>query len=93
VDAPSTSLRVHVSPGASRQGIAGRHGDAWKLRVSAPAEAGCANEAVVRLLAETLGLRRRDVQLVSGHAGRVKVVRLSGLGHAEAERRLREVSP
>jgi uncharacterized protein len=61
--------------------------------VSAPAEAGRANEAVVGLLAETLGLRRRDVHLVSGHAGRDKVIRLSGLDQAEAERRLREVSP
>jgi uncharacterized protein (TIGR00251 family) len=84
---------VHVSPGATTQGVAGRHGDAWKVRVSAPAEGGRANEAVVRLLAETLGVRRRDVTLVSGHGGREKIVRLTGLGHAEAERRLEEVSP
>ena len=51
-------------------------------------ERGRANEAVLRLLAETLGLPKSDVSLVSGHAGRDKVVELRGLGEAEVESRL-----
>jgi uncharacterized protein (TIGR00251 family) len=66
----------------------GRHGDAWKVAVPAPPEAGKANEAVLRLLAETLGLARRDVELVAGRSGRDKVVSLTGIGEQEAERRL-----
>ena len=86
--APPTRLRVRVSPGARRGGVAGRVGDVWKLRVTAPAEGGRANDAVVRLLAETVDVPRRSVSLVSGHAARDKVFELNGVGAAEVERRL-----
>jgi hypothetical protein len=85
---PSTRLRLRVSPGARRTELVGRHGDAWKVRVSAPAEDGRANEAVLRLLAEQVGLPRRAVSLFSGHSAREKVVQVDGLDRAESERRL-----
>jgi uncharacterized protein len=84
----STSLRVRVSPGASRTELVGRHGDGWKVRVSAPPEGGRANDAVLRLLAERLELPRRSLEIVSGHGGRDKVVRMAGISWAESERRL-----
>ena len=86
--APSTRVRVRVSPGARRGGVAGRVGEVWKLRVTAPAEGGRANEAVLRLLAETADVPRRQVALVSGHTAREKVVELEGVDAAEVERRL-----
>jgi uncharacterized protein (TIGR00251 family) len=86
--APSTRVRVRVSPGARRGGVAGRVGEVWKLRVTAPAEGGRANEAVLRLLAETADVPRRQVALVSGHTAREKVVELEGVEAAEVERRL-----
>ena len=86
--AARTRLRVRVSPGASRTAVSGRHGEAWKVRVAAPPEAGRANEAVVSLLAETLSLPRRSVTLVAGLGARDKVVEVAGLEQAEAERRL-----
>ena len=86
--APSTRLRVRVSPGARRGGVAGRVGEVWKLRVTAPAEDGRANEAVVKLLADTVDVPRRQVALVSGHTAREKVVELEGVEAAEVERRL-----
>ena len=84
----STRLRLRVSPGAVRAGVVGRHGDAWKIRVAAAPEAGRANDAVVRLLADTLSLPRDAVRLVSGHGGRDKIVELAGLGRSQTERRL-----
>lgn len=86
--APSTRLRVRVSPGARRVGVAGRVGEIWKLRVTAPAEGGRANAALLRLLAETFDVPRGSVSLVSGHGARDKVVELRGVDPAEAERRL-----
>jgi uncharacterized protein (TIGR00251 family) len=81
-------LQLRVSPGAARAGIVGRHGDAWKVRVSAPPEDGRANDAVIRLLADTLALPRRDIDIVAGHTARDKVVSLTGIEPDEAERRL-----
>ncbi len=88
MEAVSTRLRLRVAPGATRAGVVGRHGDAWKVRVAAPPEGGRANEAVVRLLAETLSVPREAVTLVSGHGGRDKIVELAGLGPSQIERRL-----
>ena len=75
-------------PGAARPGVIGRHGEAWKLAVAAAPERGRANEAAVRLLAETLELPRDRVELVSGHAARDKIVEVTGITSAETERRL-----
>ena len=88
----STRLRVRVSPGARRVAVAGRVGEVWKLRVTAPAEGGKANAAVVRLLAETVGVPPARVALVAGHGARDKVVELEGVELAEAERRLEGAS-
>jgi hypothetical protein len=86
--AETTRLRLRVSPGAGRTAVVGRHGDAWKVRVTDAPERGRANEAVLRLLAETLALPRTALTLVSGHGGREKIVELTGVGPALVERRL-----
>ena len=88
----STRLRVRVSPGGSRTAVVGRQGEAWKVRVTEAPERGRANEAVLRLLAETLALPRTSVTLVSGHGGREKIVELAGVGPALVERRLSSAS-
>jgi uncharacterized protein len=85
----TTRLTLRVAPGAARAGVVGRHGAAWKIRVVAAPEDGKANAAVVRLLAETIGLPVRSVAIVSGQASRDKTVELNGIDSAEAERRLR----
>ena len=88
MEAVSTRVRLRVSPGANNAHVVGRHGEAWKVRVAAPPEGGRANEAVVRLLAETLSLPRDAVTLVSGHGARDKLVQLTGLDPTQIERRL-----
>ncbi len=87
----STRLRVRVVPGAARTQLVGRLGDAWKLRVHAAPERGLANDAVVALLAETLGLPRADVRVVAGHTTRDKLVEVAGISQDEAEHRLESV--
>ena len=68
--------------------MVGKHGTAWKIRVAAPPEGGKANDAVLRLLADTLQVPRRDVEIVSGHGAREKIVALAGIDREEIERRL-----
>jgi uncharacterized protein len=81
-------LQLRVSPGAARSAVVGRHGTGWKVRVAARAEDGRANDALVRLLADTLALPVRNVRIVSGHASRDKTVALEGLESDETERLL-----
>jgi uncharacterized protein (TIGR00251 family) len=90
--ATTTRLRLRVSPGAGRAAIVGRHGDGWKVRVTAAPEQGRANDAVVRLLATALALPREAVSIVSGHSGRDKIVELAGVGPGLVERRLDSAS-
>jgi uncharacterized protein (TIGR00251 family) len=53
-----------------------------KLRIAAPAEAGKANAALVGFLAQSLGIKKTAVRLVSGSASRDKTVEVD----APAER-------
>jgi uncharacterized protein (TIGR00251 family) len=66
----STRVRLRVSPGARHSELVGRHGDGWKVRVTAPPEDGRANDAVLDLLAKRLDLPRRSLSIVSGHTAR-----------------------
>ena len=88
MDAPSTRLRVRVSPGARRSEIVGRHGDAWRLRVTAAPERGRANDEVLDLLAATLGLRRPQLKVIAGASSRDKLVELEGIETGEVEERM-----
>jgi uncharacterized protein len=51
-----------------------------KVRVSAPPVEGAANRALLRLLADELGVARSSVRLVAGAAGREKLVVIEGVG-------------
>ena len=88
----STRLQLRVAPGAARNAVVGRHGAAWKLRVTAAPEGGKANEAVVSLLAGALAVSAADVEIVSGHGSRDKIVALHRLDSQEIERRLAAAS-
>jgi uncharacterized protein (TIGR00251 family) len=88
-DDPATvTLRVHVQPAAGRSAVVGRHGDALKVRVAAPPEAGRANEACAALLAETFGVAPSGVALTSGATSRLKRFRIEGVDLADFARRL-----
>ena len=81
-------LCVKVVPGASRTRITGRYGKGIKVQVAAAAERGKANAAVVELLAESLGLRQNQIQLVQGHTQPRKVFQINGIEQTELEAKL-----
>ena len=83
------SFSVKVVPRASRNEIAGVQGDMLRVRLTAPPVEGAANKALVRLLAEILNVGERDIEIVAGHTGRQKVVRVMGLPAHELDARLR----
>lgn len=81
------TLTLHIQPGAKRTEFAGRHGDALKIRLAAPPVDGKANEALLKFVAETLGLAKSAVSLKSGQTSRRKVLEIVG-GHPEQLARL-----
>ena len=83
-----TRFTVWVQPRASRTEIAGRHGDDIKIRLAAPPVDGAANEALIRFLAEKLGVPRSAVSIVGGLSGRLKRVRVEGKTEEEVEGKL-----
>jgi uncharacterized protein (TIGR00251 family) len=84
IDARDSGVRVavHVQPRASRSEIVGLHGAALKVRLQAPPVEGAANDALVALLAERLGVPRRAVRVVAGAASRAKTVEIEGTTEA-----------
>ena len=84
VDVRGTVVRVavHVQPRASRSEIIGQHGAALKVRLQAPPVDGAANEALVHLLADSLGVSRRSVRVVAGATSRTKTVEVDGTTEA-----------
>jgi uncharacterized protein (TIGR00251 family) len=82
------TLRVRVQPRASRDGLSGEREGALVVRLTAPPVEGAANEALVRLLAKTLGVAPSAVRVLSGATGRNKVVSVEGLDAVTARKRL-----
>lgn len=76
---PEVRITVRVRPGASRTRVGGRYGEEGEvlvIAVHAPPVDGAANDAVVRAVADSFGLRPRQVELVSGHQARTKVLQI-----------------
>jgi uncharacterized protein (TIGR00251 family) len=72
-------LDVLVSPRASRSRIMGVHDDRLKIQLTAPPVDGKANDALVRFLAEAVGVPRAQVEVVGGQTNKRKTVRMVGV--------------
>src|SRR5688572_7938509 len=81
-------LPVRAQPRSRKPGVAGEQAGALKVGVSAPPEDGRANHALVEALAEALGVRRSQVELLAGPTSRDKKFLIRGLTRAELEQRL-----
>ena len=84
-------ISVRVIPRSTRNAIAWEDG-ALKVRLTAPPVNWAANEALLTLLAQHLGLAKRDIQIVHGATGRHKTVEIKGLTAEEIEQKIRAVN-
>jgi len=82
------NLLVHVVPRASRSEVAGRFGEAIRIRIAAPPADGAANAELVRFLATALGVPRGAIALTHGATARRKRLTVTGISSAEIERAL-----
>lgn len=85
-----TRFTVRVRPGASRTSVGGAYGDppALIVAVTAPAVDGRANDAVIAALADALGVRPREIRIVSGMTARSKVVAIESTDPTTVDERL-----
>jgi uncharacterized protein (TIGR00251 family) len=77
--AEGATLAVRAQPGAKKAGVKGERAGALVVAVTAPAEDGRANEALVEVLKDWLGVKRSQVEIVSGKTNRNKVVLVRGV--------------
>jgi len=84
-------LPVRAQPGARKAGILGEQAGALKVAVTAPPEDGRANKALAELLRERLGVKRSQIELLSGATGRDKRFLIRSLSRADLESRLADV--
>ncbi|MBO3083673.1 DUF167 domain-containing protein [Cellulomonas fengjieae] len=77
-------VAIRVRPGASRTAVGGTHAGRLVVAVSARAVDGAATRAALDALAGALGLRPRQVRLVSGATSRDKLVEIDADESVEA---------
>lgn len=78
-------FNARIQPRARCNQIAGVHGDALKIALTAPPVEGAANEACIAFLAKHFGLPRSRVEIVGGQTSRNKIIRLQGIDKATFE--------
>src|SRR5947209_10744742 len=82
-------LPVRARPGARKAGVLGEQAGALKVAVTAPPEDGRANKALAETLREVLGLKRSQVELLSGDKSRDKRFLIRGVTKADLEVKVR----
>ncbi len=85
------ALNVYVQPRASKNRVAGMHGSAVKICVTAPPVENNANAAVIHLIAKLLGVSKSSVSIKSGSQARNKKVIIRNLALKEAQEALTRV--
>ena len=73
-DGERVSFTIRVTPRAAANRVGGEREGALLVRVTAPPLEGKANDAVVELLAEALGVPRSAIRVERGAAARTKIV-------------------
>jgi len=61
---------------SSEDSVIGLHGEALKVKVTAPPAGGKANQRLRELLAGTLNVGQSDIEIIRGHTSRRKVLRI-----------------
>ena len=76
---PNVRFAVRLTPRSAVERVEGVVDGALKVRVMAPAVEGAANASLIRVLADDLGIPRRDIRIVAGAASRQKLVVVEGV--------------
>ena len=77
--ADGVRIKLHVHPGAKRNGISGFFGDSVKFDLQTPPVDGKANAALLKNLAKMLKCSKSSIILVSGETSRDKTLEIRGI--------------
>lgn len=69
-------FKVFVQPKSSKNVIVGLHGDALKIKLTAPPVDNAANTMCIKFLAKALGVSKSSLDIIAGRTGRNKQVLL-----------------
>ena len=78
-------FNIRVIPRSSRCEVAGIYGEALKVKITAPPVEGKANEECIRFLSRFLGVKRKQLTIVSGAASKNKRVSVAGITKKDIE--------
>lgn len=81
-------FQIKVLPRSARSEVTGVHGDALKIKITAPPVEGKANEEIVRFLAKRLGVKSAQVSIVNGGHSQIKTIAVSGMTGQQIRERL-----
>jgi hypothetical protein len=81
-------LPLLAQPKARRNGVVGHHAGCLKVSVTAAPEKGKANKAIVKVLAEALGVRKSQLSIVAGETSPRKKCHVSGISLDELHQRI-----
>ena len=68
------TFKVFIQPRSSKNMITGIHGDALKIKLTAPPVDGAANKMCIKYLAKCLNVPKSAIEIISGLTSRSKVV-------------------
>lgn len=86
--ADSVTLSIRIQPRASKNEVVFMEDGGLKIRLTAPPVDGAANEALMKFLSTALSVAKSQVEIVSGHTSKNKIVRILGVSEADAKRML-----
>jgi len=81
-------LPVRAHAGARRNALKGIHAGALQVMVTQAPEKGKANKAIIELLADKLGLRKNQLELLAGATSSQKKFLVREITAEELERRI-----
>eukprot|EP00898_Chlorokybus_atmophyticus_P002054 jgi/Chlat1/284/Chrsp1S03174 len=84
------SVAVHGKPGAKQAAVTDISPEAVGVQIDAPAREGEANSALLEFIAQTVGVRKREVSLAAGFKSRIKTVVIEGVSVELVYERLKQ---
>ena len=84
----AAKIDVVIQPKSSRDEVVGLHGNAIKIKLTAPPVDGKANSALISFLAKKLKIPKTSIIIIRGQASRHKTLSIDGIDPQRAKEQL-----